>query len=382
VHVKRIEANPLPALARRELLGEAARFGARRRVSAAAHDRHGFVESVAIPVHQPLERDRVRPEPLRGERGPPFAVRAVPPVEHEPGHDDAQIGLERASAGELVEDVVLAFDQTNVNRLRKVLGIFRSQPTRARDFPDNLSQNRKLLRRGNGSISHDDLRWMLAAHPLNGTGRGTEQPAAERRPPGDRVSFAFASAFMDPESSFELIRRVQGGDEAALSSLLTRYRTRLVRWASGRLPTYARDMTDTEDLVQEALIGTLKHIQTFDARSEWALQAYLRRAVINRVRDELRRVRSRPERQDVASEVIADEAPTPLEAAMGKETFARYESALGALSDVEREAVIARIELGCSYREIALLVDKTTPDAARMMVARALTKLAAAMAHA
>ena len=42
--------------------------------------------------------------------------------------------------------------------------------------------------------------------------------------------------------------------------------------------------------------------------------------------------------------------------------------------------MIARLELGCSYHEIAALVDKPTPDAARMTVTRALAKLARLMA--
>ena len=183
---------------------------------------------------------------------------------------------------------------------------------------------------------------------------------------------------MDPESSFELIARAQNGDSDALERLLARYRPRLQRWATGRLPHYAREMTDTDDLVQEALIGTVKNFRAFEQRGEWALQAYLRKAVTNRIRDELRRVEAQPRRVELpASASAADKSP--LEIALGKEVFQRYDAALSALDDVEREAVIARVELGCSYQELALLVDKPTPDAARMLVARALAKLANAM---
>ena len=184
---------------------------------------------------------------------------------------------------------------------------------------------------------------------------------------------------MDQESSFELIQRAQAGDAAALNELLARYRPRLKRWASGRLPRYARDMTDTDDLVQEALVGTFRNLQAFEQRGEWALQAYLRQAVSNRVRDELRRVSGRPVRQPLADTEASPEA-SPLEVAAGRETFARYERGLAGLDPIEREAIIARLELGCSYQEIAALVDKPTPDAARMVVSRALVKLARLMA--
>jgi RNA polymerase sigma-70 factor (ECF subfamily) len=177
------------------------------------------------------------------------------------------------------------------------------------------------------------------------------------------------------ESSLVLIERAQSGDAAALNRLIDRYRPRIVRWASGRLPGYARDLTDTEDLVQDALVGTFRNFQTFQCRGEWALQGYLRRAVLNRIREELRRQKGRPRRDELRDEVAAQEL-SPLEAAMGAETFARYNAALDTLTEPEREAVIARLELGCSYKEIALLLDKSSEDAARMGVTRAIARVA------
>ena len=163
---------------------------------------------------------------------------------------------------------------------------------------------------------------------------------------------------MDLESSFDLIQLAQGGDSIALERLLERYRPRLQRWASGRLPRFARGMTDTEDLVQEAMIGTFRNFTEFDCRGEWALQAYLRRAITNRIRDELRRAAVQPRRVEFVELPAAEMSP---------------------LEDVEREAVIARLELGCSYQEIAALGEKSSADAARMMVARAVAKLARLM---
>lgn len=185
---------------------------------------------------------------------------------------------------------------------------------------------------------------------------------------------------MDPESSFELIQRAQAGDTSALDRLIERYRPRLRRWATGRLPRYARDVADTEDLVQDVLIGTIQNLPGFDQRAEWALQAYLRRALSNRIRDELRRTQTRPRRVDL-SDSIEDSELSPLEAAVGTELFTRYESALAALDDDDREAVIARLELGCSYKEIALLAGKPSADAARMAVTRALSRVAELMSR-
>ena len=183
---------------------------------------------------------------------------------------------------------------------------------------------------------------------------------------------------MDPESSYELIQRAQAGDGKAVDKLLARYRPRLQRWATGRLPRYARAMTDTDDLVQDALIGTFKNFKSFEHRGEWALQAYLRQAVSNRIRDELRRHDARPQHEAIPEQMPAAE-PSPLEAAVGQQLFSRYEQALDTLDAAEREAIIARLELGCSYQEIATLIDRPSADAARMFVARILAKLATRM---
>ena len=183
---------------------------------------------------------------------------------------------------------------------------------------------------------------------------------------------------MELESSFELIERAQHGDAEALDRLLARYLPRLRRWASGRLPRYSRDLGDTEDLVQDAVIGLVKNFQGFEHRGEGALQAYLRQAVVNRIRDEMRRAGRRPPHDELDDAVVAG-GVSPLERAIGTEALERYETALASLGDEDREAVVARLELGCSYQEVATLVGKPTADAARVAVARAVTKLARLM---
>jgi RNA polymerase sigma factor (sigma-70 family) len=152
----------------------------------------------------------------------------------------------------------------------------------------------------------------------------------------------------------------------------------LSRWASGRLPQWARDMSDTDDLVQDTLIRSVANLDHFEARGEGALQAYLRGAVMNRIRDEIRR-RHRTPAIGALDPTIAAEGQSPLDSAIGAETMAKYDRALDRLEPETREAVIARIEMGCSYAEIAELMDKPSADAARMTVSRALVRLAEEM---
>ena len=66
---------------------------------------------------------------------------------------------------------------------------------------------------------------------------------------------------------------------------------------------------------------------------------------------------------------------------MGSEVFARYEAAMERLRPEEREAVIARVELGLSHAEVAEALGKPSAAAAHMAVSRALVRLAEEMAH-
>jgi RNA polymerase sigma factor (sigma-70 family) len=183
-----------------------------------------------------------------------------------------------------------------------------------------------------------------------------------------------------PCSSLTLLERAQAGDLSAIEALVARYRPRLERWASGRLPRWARDIAETQDLVQEAIIRTFRRIERFESRGDGALQAYLRQAVLNQIREELRRAKRRPHRADLDSRAEAHDR-SPLEEAVGSEALERYEQALGALRPEDREAIVARIELGFTYREIATLLNKPSANAARMAVERAVVRLAAIMAE-
>jgi RNA polymerase sigma-70 factor (ECF subfamily) len=165
-----------------------------------------------------------------------------------------------------------------------------------------------------------------------------------------------------------------------LDDLIRRHQAPLRRWARGRLPRWTRDLRDTEDLVQETLTQTLRHIKDFEPRHDGALQAYLRQALINRVRDEVRRVSRHPAPTGLEDEAEQEAASaSPLDEAIGQEAVARYEAALQRLRPEEREVIIARVEMQQSYGQIAAAHGKASADAARMAVTRALVRLAEEM---
>jgi RNA polymerase sigma-70 factor, ECF subfamily len=182
----------------------------------------------------------------------------------------------------------------------------------------------------------------------------------------------------DPERSIDLLLKAQSGEEDALNRLLARYLPRLQRWASGRMPAGIRSMSDTGDIVQEAVISALRNLDTLEIRTEGALQAYLRQSVRNRIIDQYRRHGRRPPREEIPEDAVAA-GHSPLEEAIGEEALENYERALESLREEDRQVIILRVELGLDYAEIATQLGKPSADAARMAVRRAIDRLAEAM---
>lgn len=183
-----------------------------------------------------------------------------------------------------------------------------------------------------------------------------------------------------PQSSLnsdELIARAKAGDQGALSALFRRQLGPLRNWARGRLPRWARAVTDTADLVQEALLQTFRRLDRFDDRGRGALQAYLRRAIANRVVDEIRRVARRPIDFDDGEAGLEhpDEGPSPFDQVLDAEHEKLYKAALATLTEDERQLVVGRLELDYWYEQLALVSNRTTADAARIAVRRAVLKL-------
>jgi RNA polymerase sigma-70 factor, ECF subfamily len=176
------------------------------------------------------------------------------------------------------------------------------------------------------------------------------------------------------ETTIELLARVRQGDQEALDRLFARCLPALRRWARGRLPSAARGLLDTQDLVQDTILSSLRHLDHFESRHEGALQAYLRQAVLNRIRDEARRFGRRP-----ASTELTDSQPSkgasPLDIAIGREGVERYEAALQRLRPADREAIIGRLEMQHDYQELATILGKPNANAARVAVTRALARL-------
>jgi RNA polymerase sigma-70 factor (ECF subfamily) len=228
----------------------------------------------------------------------------------------------------------------------------------------------RLFGSGPGGVYTDKgSRYMISASPISMTpppGSDTPRPQAPDDPR--------QAALISDEPTIELVVRARGGDRMAVEALLERCLPSLRRWAHGRLPPAARGSLDTGDLVQETVLHVLRRLDKFEPRHVGAMQAYLRMSVINRIRDEVRRISRHPAPVELAEEPPS-EMPSPLEDAIQVEAYERYRDALATLSARDREVIVARVEAQWSVQEIAERFGMRTVDAARMAVTRALRRL-------
>jgi RNA polymerase sigma-70 factor (ECF subfamily) len=210
------------------------------------------------------------------------------------------------------------------------------------------------------------LHTFLAAHLPLQNGAGTMAPHESPHSSGPYAT------------SWDLLRLARQGDRDALDALFARHVPILRRFAHGRLPRWTRGIVETGDLVQDVVLKAFRRLDALDARRKGALQAYLRQAILNRIRDEHRTFARRPG-HDPLDDDAADGQASPFDQAVDAETARRYAKALGALGQQDRELIVGRIELGYSYEQLAMAAGRPTAGSARLAVRRALLRLGDAM---
>jgi RNA polymerase sigma-70 factor, ECF subfamily len=196
----------------------------------------------------------------------------------------------------------------------------------------------------------------------------------------------------EQNSTRALLLRAQVGDNQALSDLYDRYQMRVLAAVRARLGAKLRGKLESWDVVQDALMASLKNLQSFKPTSEGAFLNWLAKIVENRIRDRLDYFVA--EKRDPGRETplarqrsaessipldIPDRngAPTPSQALILSEDLARLEEAMDRLPEEQREMIVAVKIEGQSYDEIARAMVKS-PDAVRMQVNRAMRALASA----
>lgn len=198
-------------------------------------------------------------------------------------------------------------------------------------------------------------------------------------PPGDNVlGLSDPSAAID--GTADLVARIHRGDEAALEILINRYLPSLRRFCHNRLRGHARPMLDTDDIVQDALVSTVKRLPHFVWRTPGALLAYLRRVILNRIIDAQRKYARQGEWMALPDD-CAGQAASPLQRVVDNEEIRRYRAALLRLKSRDRQLIVMRVEHQLTYQEIGRQLRMPSPNAARVALIRAMARLVSALEH-
>ena len=154
-----------------------------------------------------------------------------------------------------------------------------------------------------------------------------------------------------------LIERWKAGDTRAATELVGRHADALARFAVS-----SGEREEIEDLVQDTFVRAFASIDSF--RGESSLRTWLftieRRLMLDRRRAERRQPTTvAVEPSDAATEYDA------LDSMVAEEAESRVRQAVDALTPMQREIFLLRVEQGTSYRDIAAIVG-TTEGAARV----------------
>jgi RNA polymerase sigma-70 factor (ECF subfamily) len=193
-----------------------------------------------------------------------------------------------------------------------------------------------------------------------------------------------------PGATANLLARYRAGDPKALDQLYARYLDRLLAVTRLRMGPKLRAKMESADIVQEAVLASLRGLGSFEYKGEGAFFHYLCKLAENRMRDmaehfgalrrDVARERPleplRPTANSTYGPILTPATLTsPATRAMRKEELERLEQAVDSLPEPQREALLLVRYVGLAFAEAGDMLGKS-PDAVRMLVARAMVALA------
>ena len=190
----------------------------------------------------------------------------------------------------------------------------------------------------------------------------------------------------------ELVALAQGGDNSALDQLCKVYAERVQRIVRFRMGTELRGKMESMDLVQDVFVAAVKDLGSFEYRDEGDFLRWMSKIAENRIRDNLKRLHA--DKRDIRREVpidhreptTGDSCPqmhepirntTPSVIFSVSEELDKLENAMNLLKPEYREVIVLNQIEGFSLKQIGDRLSKS-PDAVRMLVARAMASLASA----
>jgi RNA polymerase sigma-70 factor (ECF subfamily) len=164
----------------------------------------------------------------------------------------------------------------------------------------------------------------------------------------------------DREVDQQLVERAQRGDKQAFGLLVSKYQRKLARLLSRLI----RDPAEVEDVAQEAFIKAYRALPSF--RGESAFYTWLYRIGINTAKNYLvsqgRRAPTTTEFDSEEAETFDDgdqlrDINTPERMLQSKQIGETVNSAMEALPEELRTAIVLREIEGLSYEEIASIME-------------------------
>lgn len=185
---------------------------------------------------------------------------------------------------------------------------------------------------------------------------------------------------MDQAESTALLTRARGGSNEALNTLFTRYAGKLLGLIRLRMGHSLRSHVESRDILNASLLKAFQQIERFESSETKSLMAWLARIAENEIRDQAdyhgRQLRDAarvvPLEQGVAG--LADRVRSQISGIILTEELESLERALESLNQPHREVILLRKFEELSFGEIGQRLGKS-PDACRMLLARALTAL-------
>ena len=186
----------------------------------------------------------------------------------------------------------------------------------------------------------------------------------------------------DVSQTTMLLASVRAGSTDARDELFRRFQPRLTAWLRQRLPSHARRLEDTQVMVQEVCLKAFLALDRFERRGIGSFWMFLRTTAHHHLIDVVRRRRRDENKEPMPDDshvVPAAPGATPLEDVERHEITESFERALQTLPERTRHAVAMRLELAIDYATIADECGFSSPDAARVAIARAITLIAREM---
>jgi len=154
----------------------------------------------------------------------------------------------------------------------------------------------------------------------------------------------------------DLVRAIQDGDRASLTTLYKRHVYGVWRYVHARL---SRDFEETEDVVSETFLAAIRTVRTFDPQ-RGTVSGWLRGIAQNKLRDRFRKA-SRAVRCEATGAVTAADADSggPDGSLITAETRDAVIRTLNTLGDEERLALEWKYMESLSVREIAERLGRT-----------------------